>query len=101
MYAVSLSHTSVLEIGVLLTDEAEELDWFYIKCIVKFKKIEVLSLFNCKKSDDLDFNYLNRLTNLRLVNHWQRHSEFVQFYTAKPTPLSFPNRNVSYKTYMN
>lgn len=38
MYAVSLSHTSVLEIGVLLTDEAEELDWFYIKCIVKFQK---------------------------------------------------------------
>ena len=54
---------------MLLTDEAEELDWFYINCIVKFKKIEVLSLFNCKKSDDLGVNYLNGLTNLRLVNH--------------------------------
>ena len=64
-----LSLTRILEIGVLLTDEAEELDWFYINCIVKFKKIEVLSLFNCKKSDDLGVNYLNGLTNLRLVNH--------------------------------
>ena len=92
MYAVSLSHTSVLEIGVLLTDEAEELDWFYIKCIVKFKKIEVLSLFNCKKSDDLDFNYLNGLTNLRLVNHRQRHSEFVQLLhsQANATIISQP-----------
>ena len=31
--------------------------------------MEVLSLFNCKKSDDLDFKYLNGLTKLRLVNH--------------------------------
>lgn len=51
-----LSLTRVLEIGVLLTDEAEELNWFYINCIVKLKKIEVFLLFNCKKSDDLDFN---------------------------------------------
>ena len=58
--------------------EAEELDSFYINCIVKLKKLEVLSLFNFKKSDDLDFNCLNGLTNLRLVNHWQCHPELVQ-----------------------
>ena len=38
MYAVSLSLTRLLEIGVFLFDEAEELDSFYINCIVKFKK---------------------------------------------------------------
>ena len=41
-------------------------------------KLEVLSLFNFKKSDDLDFNCLNGLTNLRLLNHWQCHPELVQ-----------------------
>ena len=74
----SLSLIRVLEIGVFLFDEAEELDSFYINCIVKLKKLEVLSLFNFKKSDDLDFNCLNGLTNLRLVNHWQCHPELVQ-----------------------
>ena len=74
----SLSLIRVLEIGVFLFDEAEELDSFYIKCIVKLKKLEVLSLFNFQKSDDLDFNCLNGLTNLRLVNHWQCHPELVQ-----------------------
>ena len=39
MYAVSLSLIRLLEIGVFLFDEAEELDSFYINCIVKFKKI--------------------------------------------------------------
>ena len=73
----SLSLIRVLEIGVFLFDEAEELDSFYITCIVKLKKLEVLSLINFKKSD-LDFNCLNGLTNLRLVNHWQCHPELVQ-----------------------
>ena len=68
----------VLEIDVFLFDEAEEFDSFYINCIVKLKKLEVLSLFNFKKSDDLDFNCLNGLTNLRLVNHWQCHPKLVQ-----------------------
>ena len=40
--------------------------------------MEVLSLFNFKKSEDLDFKCLNGLTNLRLVNHWQCHPELVQ-----------------------
>ena len=78
MLYLSLSLIRVLEIGVLLFDEAEELDSFYINCIVQLKKLEVLSLFNFEKSDDLDFNCLKGLTNLNLVNHWQCHPELVQ-----------------------
>lgn len=95
MYAVSLSLSliRVLEIGVFLFDEAEELDSFYINCIVQLKKLEVLSLFNFKKSDDLDFNCLNGLTNLRLVNHWQCHPELVQLLhsQANATIISQPD----------
>ena len=61
----SLSLIRVLEISVFLFDEAEELDSFYITCIVKLKKLEVLSLINFKKSDDLDFNCLNGLTKTK------------------------------------
>ena len=49
-------------------------------------------MFNCKKSDDLDFHNLNGLTSLSLVNHWQRDSEFVQLLhsQANATIISQP-----------
>ena len=65
---------------------------FILTVLLNLNKLEVLSLFNFKKSDDLDFKCLNGLTNLRLVNHWRCHSELVQLLhsQANATIISQP-----------